>query len=87
MVNNLPAKQETLIQSLGQEDPLEKKNSNPLQYCCQGNPMDRVHGVGDNQTGLRDSTTKATTTTYTLITLKFIFSYVFNVLLPYSREN
>ena len=25
MVKNLPAKQETLIQSLGQEDPLEKE--------------------------------------------------------------
>ena len=25
MVKNLPAKQETLVQSLGQEDPLEKE--------------------------------------------------------------
>ena len=34
-----------------QEDPLEKKNGNPLQYFCQENPMDRkawwatVHGI------------------------------------------
>ena len=41
MVKNLPAKQETLTESLGQEDSLEKKNSNPFQYSCQGNPMDR----------------------------------------------
>jgi len=26
---------------LGQEDPLEKENGNPLQYFCQGNSMDR----------------------------------------------
>ena len=36
------------VQSLGQEDPLEKEmiilgeaNSNSLQYSCLGNPMDR----------------------------------------------
>ena len=43
--------QETRAQSLGQEDPLEKNNGNPLQYSCLGNPMDReawqgtAHGV------------------------------------------
>ena len=48
---NLPAKQETQVQSLGGEDPLEKRNGNPLQYPCLGNPTDRrtwwatVHGV------------------------------------------
>ena len=48
-VKNLPAKQETWVQSLGWEDPLE--NGNPLQYSCLENPMDRgawqatVHGV------------------------------------------
>ena len=42
--------QETWVQFLGQEDPLEK-NGNPLQYSCLGNLMDRgawwarVHGV------------------------------------------
>ena len=41
VVKNLPAKQETLTESLGQEDSLETKNSNPFQYSCQGNPMDR----------------------------------------------
>ena len=32
LVKNLPARQETLVRSLGQEDPLEK--GNPLQYSC-----------------------------------------------------
>ena len=39
LVKNPPAMQETLVQFLGQEDPLEKL---PLQYCCLGNPMDRI---------------------------------------------
>ena len=38
-VKNLPAMQETWVQSLGQEDPLEE--SNPLQYSCLENSMDR----------------------------------------------
>ena len=41
MAKNLPAMQETWVQPLGQEDPLEKKNGNPLQYSCLENPMDR----------------------------------------------
>ena len=40
-VKNPPAMQETQVQSLGQEDPLEKENSNPLQYSCLGNAMNR----------------------------------------------
>ena len=53
-VKNLPAMQETWVQSLGQEDPLE--NGNPLQYSCLENPMDRgawwatVHGVAKSWT-------------------------------------
>ena len=47
---NLPAMEETQVQSLGQEGPLEKKRQ-PTSYSCLGNPMDRgawqatVHGV------------------------------------------
>ena len=41
MVKNLPVMQETQVQSLGWEDPLEKGNGNPLQYSCLENPMDR----------------------------------------------
>ena len=32
--------QETYVQSLGWEDPLEKGNGNPLQYSCLENPID-----------------------------------------------
>ena len=39
LVKNLPEMQETWVQSLGQEDPLEKGIL--LCYFCLGNPMDR----------------------------------------------
>ena len=51
MVKNLPAMQETQVQSLGWKDPLQKVMTYPLQYSCLKNPMDRgawwatVHGV------------------------------------------
>ena len=41
LVKNLPAMQETWIQSLGWEDPPGEGNCNPLQYSCLENPMDR----------------------------------------------
>ena len=50
LVKNPPAMQETRVQSLGQQDLLEKEG-NPLQNSCLGNPMERgawqgtVHGV------------------------------------------
>ena len=43
--------QDTRVQSLGQEDPLEKEMANPLLYSCLENPVDReawqavVHGI------------------------------------------
>ena len=39
-VKNPPAMQETLVRSLGREDPLVEVNGNPLQYSCLENPMD-----------------------------------------------
>ena len=33
--------QETRVQSLGQEDPLEEGVANPLQYSCLENLVDR----------------------------------------------
>jgi len=51
MVKNLPAVQETQVQSLGREDPPGEGNGNPLQDSCLENSMDRgawwaiVHGV------------------------------------------
>ena len=55
LVKNLPAVQETWLQSLGWEDPLEKgKTTHPLQYSGLENSMDyTVHGfqrVGHNFT-------------------------------------
>ena len=58
IVNNLPAMQETWVQSLDWEDPREG-NGNPLQYSCLENPMDRgawqatVQGVTKNWTRLQ----------------------------------
>ena len=41
-VRNPPAMQETQVQSLGQEDALEKEMAtNLLQYSCLENSMDR----------------------------------------------
>ena len=57
--NHLPM-QETLVQSLDWEDPLEEDN--PLQFSCLENPTDRgawrttVHGVAKSQTLLCIST-------------------------------
>ena len=40
-VKRLSTTQETWVQSLGWEDPLEKEIVNPLQHYCLENPMDR----------------------------------------------
>ena len=34
-------KKKKWVQSLGEEEPLEKENGNPLQHSCLENPMDR----------------------------------------------
>ena len=47
------------VQSLGQEDPLEKAMAPHSQYSCLENPMDggaSVHRVTNSQTGLSDFT-------------------------------
>ena len=55
-VKNLPAMQETGVQFLGQEDPLEEGMSHPLHYSCLGSTMDRgawwatVHEVAKSDT-------------------------------------
>ena len=62
-VKKLPAVQETRVQSLGREDPLEEAGA-PLQDSCLENPMgrrawrDTVHGVSKSRTGLRDTFTE-----------------------------
>ena len=60
VVKNVPAKQETWVQSLGRKDPLEKEKGTPLQYSCLGNPTDgeawraTVHGVAKSWTQFGD---------------------------------
>ena len=41
MLKNPLAKQQAWVQSLGQEEPLEKEEANSLSYSCLGIPMDR----------------------------------------------
>ena len=59
-VKNLPAMQETQVQSLGQEDAPREGNGNPLQCFCLDNSMDRVawwatvHGDAKSQTQLKN---------------------------------
>ena len=58
MINNLPEIQETWVQSLGQEDPLEKGMVTHSSISCLENSMDReawwatVHGVAKSWTRL-----------------------------------
>ena len=58
MVKNLPAMQEIQVQSLDQEDPLEKGMATHSNSCLE-NSMDRgawratVHRVVKSQTGLK----------------------------------
>ena len=55
LVKNLPAMQETWVQSLGWEDPLEKGKAYPLQYSGLENSMDSiVHAVAKSLTLLSD---------------------------------
>ena len=60
MVKRLPIMQETLVQSLGQEDPLEKEMANHSSTLAWKNPMDRgawqatIYSITKNQTQLSD---------------------------------
>ena len=60
LVKNLPAMQETWVQSLRWEDPLEKGMTTLLQYSCLGNPKDggawwaTVHWVAKSWAWLGD---------------------------------
>ena len=59
MVKNLPAMQETWVQSLGWEDPLEEGMATHTSILAWRMPMDRgawqttVHGVAKSQTSLK----------------------------------
>ena len=60
MIKHLPAMQETQVQSLGQEDPLEKDMATHSSSCLE-KPMDRgawwatVHGVAKSLTRLSET--------------------------------
>ena len=63
LLKNLPAMQETWVRSLGWEERSPGEgNSNPLQYSCLENPMDRgvwwatVCGIEKSWTRMRDLT-------------------------------
>ena len=49
-VKNLPAKQETQVQSLGQEDPLEKGMATHFSILAGNPPGSSVCGVSKSQT-------------------------------------
>ena len=59
MVKNLSEMQETQVQSLSWEDPLEESMATHSQYSCLENPLDRgawwatVHGAAKSQTQLK----------------------------------
>ena len=65
VVRNICAMQETWVQSLGWEDPLEKRMDYPLHYSCSRNSMDRgvwqfvVYGVTKSWTQLKWLSTHA----------------------------
>ena len=99
VVKNLPAMQEKWVQSMGQKDPLEKGNGNPLQNSCLENSMDRraweviVHGVARSQTWLNSEHTY-THNWLTVLwlfqmnsegTQTYIFIYPFSPKLPSHR--
>ena len=60
MIKNLPTIQETGVQFLGREDPLEKEMATHSSIPAWKNPMDReawwatVQGVAKSQTQLSD---------------------------------
>ena len=62
MVKHLPTKQETWVQSLGPEDPLEKAVGTHSSTLAWKNPMDggaweaAVHGITNSRTQLSDFT-------------------------------
>ena len=57
MIENPPARQETWIQSLSWEDPLEGGYGNPLQYSCLENPHGQRSLVGYSPWSLKESDT------------------------------
>ena len=82
-VQNMPAVQETRVQSLGWEDPLEKKMATPLQYPCLENLMDRGQRiVGCSPWGRNNNAYMCAY--YTYIAYIHIYTYVHSYIYVYS---
>ena len=80
---NLPAVQETRVQSLGWEDPLEKEMATPLQYPCLENLMDRGQRiVGCSPWGRNNNAYMCAY--YTYIAYIHIYTYVHSYIYVYS---
>ena len=54
LVKNLPAMWETLVRSLGWEDPLEKEKTTHSSILAWRIPLTIVHGIAKSWTGLID---------------------------------
>ena len=73
MVKNMPAVQETWVQSLGQKDSLEKEMATHSSILAWRNPMDRgawwatVHSVTKSQTQLNTHTQTICSSNSTLL--------------------
>ena len=99
VAENLPTKQETWVQFLGQEDPLEKEMANSLQYSCLEDSMDRgawqaiVHEVAESWTWLRDKhfhTSKLKEAEFLFVLCFFFYQVVMSQLkitVLFNREN
>ena len=81
MAKNLPAMQETQVQSRGGEDPVEKKMATHSSILAWKIPKDRgtwwptVHGVTKSQTQLSDQTTKDAVSCYSISNTLMIIEY------------
>jgi len=72
MVKNPPAIQETWVQFLGWEDPLEEGMATPLQYSCLENPQGQRILAGYNLWGHKElDTTEQLNTAHEICALHY----------------
>ena len=76
MMKNLPAIQETLVRSLGQEDALEEEMATILQCSCLGKSHGQRTLVGQSPWGLKESDTTEHTCTYYVYCCCLVATYV-----------
>ena len=85
MVKNPPAMQETRVQSLGQEDPLEKGKATHSGVCLPGESHGqrspgRLQSMGSQRTGHDGRTNTFTFIHIIILKIRFIGTFI-NVLL------